>query len=178
MRSGIRAIDMGERKVISAKPEDSLVSVAKIMAKKRIGGLPVISNGKLLGIVTERDIINKVCAKNKHIKGLTAKDIMTSPVKVYAEKHEDLTHIAKKMVKHDVSRMPIVDGDELIGFVTNKDLVREAPSLINVLLEQLKISDPAFKFQSNSFGECETCGQPGQLNFKTNKFLCELCSNK
>jgi len=178
MRSGIRAIDIGNRKVISVKPTAKLTSIAKKMAKKRIGGLPVVYKKKLVGIITERDIINKVVAKGKSAKGMRVEDVMTSPVKVYAEKHDDLTHIAKKMVKHDVSRIPIVHEEKLVGFITNKDIARESPVLINVLLERLKISNPEFKFQPSSFGECENCGQSGHLSFNKDKFLCELCSDK
>ena len=176
MQSGIRAIDIGDRKIITVKPTDKLIATAKKMARRRIGGLPVVSKKKLIGIITERDIINKVCAKNKDLKKLKVKDVMTSPVKVFAEKHDDLTDIAKKMVKHDVSRVPIVDGEKLVGFITNKDIARESPVLINVLLEQLRVSNPDFRFEPNAFGKCEVCGSPGQLDFRSSKFLCEICS--
>jgi CBS domain-containing protein len=178
MRSGIRAIDIGGRKVVTAKESDSLKSIAKLMAKKRIGGVPVISQGKVIGIITERDIINRVVAKGKDVSKLKVKDVMTSPIKTFAEKHDDLTHVAKKMVKHDVSRMPIVDEGKLVGFISNKDLARESPALINVLLEQLRVSDPGRSFDPSSFGECESCGEPGQRDFKSNRFLCEFCSSK
>ena len=148
------------------------------MAKHRIGGMPVVDKGKLIGIVTERDIINKMCARGKHPKDVKVKDIMTSPVKVKADKHDDLTHVATKMVKNDVARMPIVDGDKLIGFITNQDIAREAPSLINVLLERLRINDPSYNFEPNSFGKCENCGTPGQVDFRKEKFLCELCAKQ
>ena len=178
MCAEFKKVNIGNRNVISVKPRTKLTSVAKKMAKKRIGGLPVVYKKKLVGIITERDIINKVVAKGKTAKGMRVEDVMTSPVKVYAEKHDDLTHIAKKMVKHDVSRIPIVHEEKLIGFITNKDIARESPVLINVLLERLKVSNPEFKFQPSSFGECEVCGQPGHLGFNQNKFLCELCSDK
>jgi CBS domain-containing protein len=178
MRSGIRAIDIGGRRVITVKEGDSLMSAAKTMAKKRVGGIPVLSNDQLVGIITERDIINRVVAKGKDIQKLKVRDIMTSPIKVCAEKHDDLTHIAKKMVKHDVSRMPIVEDNKLLGFISNKDLARESPALINVLLEQLRVSDPGRSFDPSSFGECDSCGQPGQRDFKSNKFLCEFCLSK
>ena len=176
MRSGIRAIDMGGRKVLTAKPSETVHKISKTMAKHRIGGMPVVDKGKLVGIVTERDIINKMCARGKHPKDLKVKDIMTAPVKVKAKKHDDLTHVATKMVQHDVSRIPIVDGEKLIGFITNRDIAREAPSLIGVLLEQLRIKDPSHNFEPHSFGKCENCGQPGHVDFRSNKFLCELCA--
>jgi CBS domain-containing protein len=178
MHSGIRAIDISGRKLHTVKPSDTLRFVAKKMAKYRIGGMPVTRGGKLIGIITERDMINKVLTKDKHHRELTVNDIMTSPVKVVAEKHEDLTKIAKKMSAHDVSRMPIIDEGKLIGFVTNKDIAREAPSLINVLLEELKVSKPEFKFDPSAFGSCEICGESGHLNFNEGKFLCELCGKK
>ena len=175
MRSGIRAIDMGDRKLITVKANDKLTSAAKKMAKHRIGGLPVTAGGKLIGILTERDIINKICARGKDPRKAKVKDIMTSPVKVHATAHEDLTDIAKKMVRHDVSRIPIIKDEKLIGFITNKDLARESPALINVLMEQLRISDPTFRFDPSAFGACEICGQSGPLQFNENKFLCSIC---
>ena len=176
MKSGIRAIDMGNRKVLTAKPTDSITSISKKMAKLRIGGMPVVQNGKLIGIVPERDIINKLCAKSKHPKDTLVKDIMTSPVKVAVNKNEDLTDVATKMVRHDVSRVPIVDGEDFVGFITNRDIAREAPNLIGVLLEQLKVNNPEFRFEPNSFGKCEKCGEPGHVDFKCEKFLCEICA--
>jgi CBS domain-containing protein len=176
MRSGIRAIDIGDRKLITVKPSDKVVHAAKKMSKHRIGGIPVVRGDKLIGIITERDIINKVVTKNKHHRDILVKNVMTSPVKVKADKCDDLTFIAKKMSKHDVSRVPIVEGDKLVGFITNKDIAREAPSLLNVLLERIRMNDPNATFDPSAFGSCEICGEGGHLNFKAGQFLCELCS--
>jgi len=143
------------------------------MAKHRIGGMPVVDNGKLVGIITERDIINRIVAKGANSNNITVKDIMTTPPKVIGRISDDLTSLARRMVKNDVPRVPIVDDDKLVGIITNRDIARESPDLINVLLEQLNIraagADPV------AFGGCEICGESAHLVFRQGRFICENC---
>lgn len=175
--SGIKAMDFMTRKVVTATQSMTVAQLGKLMNKKRIGGVPVVDKGKLVGIVTERDVIGKVVSKGKHPSKTRVKDIMTSPPKLVGEMDEDLIKIANKMVRSDIPRVPIVDKDgKLVGIITNKDIAREAPQLINVLIEKIKINDPNMEDEPTAFGECNHCGQRGQLVFKHNMFLCDVCA--
>ena len=177
--SGIKAEDFMTRKVITTTPNATVKQAGIAMHKKRIGGIPVIEKGILIGILTERDSMGKVISKGKHPSKVKVKDVMNSPVRLKAKQHEDLIRIANKMVRSDIPRVPIVDEKgRLVGMITNKDIAKEAPQLINVLIEKIKINDPDMEAEPTAFGECNKCGQRGQLLFKENMFLCDVCSRQ
>jgi CBS domain-containing protein len=174
MESKIRISDLMRRKIITINAEDLVIDAAKIMAKKRFGGMPVVDNGKLIGIVTERDIINKVVAKGKAAGKLKVSDIMTSPPRIVINSDEDISTVAKKMSHFDVSRIPVVDDGKLVGLITNKEVARHAPHLLNYLLEKIRVNDDDFD-GPDAFGSCNTCGASGELKFKQGSFVCDMC---
>jgi len=175
MKSGLRAIDLMNHKVITATKNMTISEAAKLMNKYRVGGLPVCEGKKLVGLVTERDIMMKVIATEKHPSKILVNQIMSSPLRVTGEKFEDISLLARKMRDHDVSRIPIIEEDILIGIVTNKDIVRHAPDLIEILLEKMHIINQGHPSHPEAFGVCETCNSQGHLHFKKSNFICEDC---
>jgi len=101
---------------------------------------------------------------------------MTSPAKVMSHPDEDISDVAKKMSHYDVSRIPVVEEGKLVGLVTNKELVKEAPQLLNYIVEKIRVSEDCFD-NPDSFGKCNLCGSAEHLNFKNGLFVCGLCSN-
>lgn len=179
MRSGIAVGEIMNVRVVTAKPNMTVREAAKLANKYRIGGLPVITEKKkLTGVITERDIMTKVVAKNRKPEKVKVKDIMTSPPKVTSTPDEDMNSVAKKMSEYDVSRMPVVtENKKLVGIVTNKDVIENAPRLIDVLLEQARLKGPE-DIEPIAFGVCEECGEKGALSYSNGEFLCEECLSK
>ena len=105
----------------SVSPEATVFEAIEIMADHNIGALPVLSGGKLLGIVSERDYTRKVALKGKSSKETKVREILATPV--IASPDDTIEECMKLMTSHRVRHLPILQGDELIGLVSIGDLV-------------------------------------------------------
>ncbi|MEM2954760.1 MAG: CBS domain-containing protein [Candidatus Nanoarchaeia archaeon] len=176
MNTSIKAKDIMTKEVIIAKPNTKIDEVAKLMNIFRIGGVPVVLNKKVVGMITERDIMKHVVALNKRPSEMQVSDIMTSPPKVIGYEDEDLSSLAEKMVRYDVTRIPILDKSEnIVGIVTNRDILKNSSEFLDILLEQAKIKGD-LNSDYVAFGKCEICRQAAHLFFKNNRFICENCA--
>ena len=172
----LKAADIMTPHVIVATPEMKIIAAAKLMNKYRIGGLPVVRNNKLVGILTERCIMKKVIGKNKLSSKITVKQVMSTRPLTTGTPDEGVSSIASKMKKDDVSRVPILNNDKLIGMVTNKDVIENAREHIDIVMEQAQIEP--FRRGSVAFGRCEVCGGVGDLALRKNQFMCDGCYGK
>jgi len=120
------------RKVIITEPGTTVREAAKMMTKYRIGSLLVVDKERLVGIVTELDIIWKVVAGDLDPNTTLVEDIMTK--KVIAIKSdrtlEDATHV---MVEKKIKKLPVLEEKKLVGIITCTDLVSIQPKLIEAL---------------------------------------------
>lgn len=114
--------DVMTREVIVADPDYTVLDAAKKMAGKRIGGLVVVRAGRPVGLVTERDILWKVTAKEKNPRKVRVRDIMTTPVVTIAPL-STLRAAARIMVGHNVRRLVVTQLDNVEGIVTARDVV-------------------------------------------------------
>lgn len=95
---------------------------AKKMKHKDIGSLLVVDESDVqVGIVTEKDLVSKICVHNKSSAEIFVKDIMTSPL-VYIDYKATLAEAAKKMVENKIEHLLIKNADTLIGILTTSDL--------------------------------------------------------
>ena len=109
--------------VRTIEPDKSIMEAAKIMAKNRIGALIVVENNKPVGVITERDILDKVVAKAKDPRELRVKKIMTKKVYTLHPK-APIIEATKMMKKHGCRRILIVDeNNKPLGILTSRDLI-------------------------------------------------------
>lgn len=108
--------------VIVADPDWTVFEAAKRMAAKRIGGLVVVRAGRPIGLVTERDILWKVTAKEKNPQKVRVREVMTSPV-VTVTPLSTLRAAARIMIGHNVRRLVVTRLDNVEGIVTARDVV-------------------------------------------------------
>lgn len=105
-------------------PDDSIQSAAQIMRDEDTGAVPVCDNGRAVGIVTDRDIVVRAIAEGR-VNG-SVRDIATRDV-ISARPDMSTREAAELMSDHQVRRLPVVDGDRLVGIVSLGDLaVKEA----------------------------------------------------
>jgi CBS domain-containing protein len=117
--------DIMNTDVKTAGLEDSFADVAKTMHAKGISSVVVLDGKKLTGIVTERDIVNLVAAGgDPHDTsvghGMTRKDLIT------ATPRTELVEAAEQMVSRNIRHLPVVDGEDVVGIVSIRDMTRWA----------------------------------------------------
>ena len=120
----------------SISPDATVFEAIQTMADRNIGALPVIANGKLLGIVSERDYTRKVALKGKSSKETRVREILVAPV--IASPSDTVEECMKLMTSHRVRHLPILQGDELIGLVSIGDLVNWIISAQTSTIHQLE----------------------------------------
>lgn len=112
-----------QRLVVTVTQERSIMDACRLLEENNVGCMVVEDNGRICGILTDRDIALKVTGKGKDPEQTKVHEIMTAdPVCISVDKSlHDLTSL---MHSHHVRRVPIVDGfDEVIGIVTLDDLI-------------------------------------------------------
>ena len=129
--------DIMSRDVQVARPEDTLRDAAETMARIDAGSLPVCDGRRLLGIVTDRDIVVRGLAKGLGPDS-SVTQVMTQGVE-YCFEDDDLTEVADKMAASQIRRIPVVDRDKnLVGIVSLGDVAREArPAESGDVLEEV-----------------------------------------
>jgi CBS domain-containing protein len=119
----MKVCDVMSRDVCLAKPDDTLQTAAKQMADMDIGFLPVDENDRLIGTITDRDIVVRCVAKGE---AATAKvrDAMTNDVK-YCFEDDDLDRVMKNMGDQKLRRLPVVNRNKrLVGIISIGDTAR------------------------------------------------------
>ncbi|MDH5446309.1 MAG: CBS domain-containing protein [Gammaproteobacteria bacterium] len=109
--------------VWSVSPEQSVYDAIKMMDDKGAGALAVVSQGRLAGIISERDYARKVILKGRSSKETRVKDIMTSHV-YHTIPDDDVSSCMLVMGKHHIRHMPVLDGESLVGMISISDVVK------------------------------------------------------
>ncbi len=114
--------DVMTKEVIVANPDWTVLEAAKRMASKKIGGLVVVKSGRPIGLLTERDILWKVTAKEKNPAKVSVRDVMATPV-VTISPMATLRSAARAMSEHNVRRLVVTRLEDVEGIVTARDIV-------------------------------------------------------
>jgi CBS domain-containing protein len=107
--------------------EDTLVVAASKMRDLDVGALPICGeDNRLKGVVTDRDIVVRVVAEGRDPQDITAGELgQGKPVTIGADDSAEET--LRTMAEHQVRRLPVIDGHELVGIVSQADVARELP---------------------------------------------------
>ncbi|MBK2124702.1 CBS domain-containing protein [Fangia hongkongensis] len=128
MHSQLKIIVNKDKPVYSVSDSDTLITAAKKMAEHRVGSLLVISQGKLQGIITERDFLFKASAKLKDLTTTTVKEIMSDHIISMKDSHtaqEALQLMTEKRIRH----LPVYDDkNKFLGLLSIGDLTKWASS--------------------------------------------------
>jgi len=113
--------DIMSSPVITLNGEVSVRDAALLMTDKRIGSIVVTERGKPIGIVTERDILERIVCPCKDPCGVKMKEIMTSPV-ITIFKDATILDAMREMREHQISRLVVIDGD-IEGIISESDVI-------------------------------------------------------
>jgi CBS domain-containing protein len=109
---------------VSCGVRDTAADAARVMKQHAIGDVIVLDDGRLCGMVTDRDIVVRVIAEGRDPNTTALGDICTSEV-ITVRPDDDAKHAVQLMTERAVRRIPIVDGDKIVGIVTMGDLAVE-----------------------------------------------------
>ena len=161
---------------VTVKPKTTVREAAQVMKKKKIGNCIVVDKTPV-GIITESDILKKVVAENLIPNDVLVEKIMSTPI-IVVDPYIDIEEAMKIMSKCNIRRLPVVEEEKLIGIITQKDILRLSPILMEISREWGEIvgRDEAYlKLQSFS-GKCEDCGTLStNLKSMDGRLLCEDC---
>ncbi len=161
--------------------EDSAVDeAARLMDENELGCIIVTSKeGKPLGIITERDLVTRVLAKNAKASKLSAKDVMTSPL-ITVDPDETLSDAARRMSELNVRRLGVMYKGNLVGVISSRDILAITPELIEIIQEKAKLEGKPVAEETAEYpsmaGYCDRCGiWSDALEEAEGNFLCEDC---
>ena len=133
--------DVMSERVIHVSPDTGIQEIARVMRDGEVGSVPVASNDRLIGMVTDRDIVIRGLAGAEDPSTLTAADVMTPEV-AYCFEDDSLDDVLVNMAAQQIRRLPVVGRDKrLKGIVSLGDVAKSAnPATSGKALE--RISEP------------------------------------
>jgi CBS domain-containing protein len=126
-----------DQPVWSIAPEATVFEAIELMAQKNVGALPVLDNGHLVGIISERDYTRKVILKGKSSKEIAVKEIMTEQV-LTVQPNTPVTECMRIVTERRVRHLPVMDKDKLIGILSIGDLLKWTISAQELAIDNLE----------------------------------------
>jgi CBS domain-containing protein len=111
------------RDVRACEPNATVAEAAKVMAQEDVGPVPIVEDSRLVGILTDRDIVVRVVAEGRDPNATTVGEIASTEL-VTVSPGDDLDEALKLLAKRQVRRLPVVEGDQLVGIVAQADIAR------------------------------------------------------
>ena len=108
----------------SVEPSQSVADAARLMKQEYVGVTPVVEGGRLVGTLTDRDIVVRVVAEGKDPQSVTVRDVASTDL-VTVDPQQDLDQALRLMAQHQVRRLPVVEeGGRLVGVVAQADVAQ------------------------------------------------------
>jgi CBS domain-containing protein len=181
LRSRMLVRDVMSSPVVTIEEDAPVNKAAELMEKHGLGCIIVTNEeGKPLGIITERDLVARVLAKNVKPDSVRAKEVMTSPL-ITIEPHETINEAARRMSRLNIRRLGVVYKGQLIGLVSSKDILAVMPELVETIQERALIEGENRAQESTEesaplAGYCDRCGGwSDDLKEVNGEYVCEDC---
>lgn len=181
LRTKMLAKDVMSSPVVTIDEDASVNRAAELMDKDDLGCIIVTDKeGKPLGILTERDLVVRVLAKNVRPDSIKAKEVMTSPL-ITIEPDATINDAARRMSRLNIRRLGVVYKMQLVGLLSAKDILGVVPELIEIIQERAIIEganreEEAVKESAPLAGNCDRCGVwSDDLQPVNGEYLCEDC---
>jgi CBS domain-containing protein len=178
METGIRVGDVMAKGIITLNPEDTVKSACETMTKHDLSGMTVLKNGEVVGMLTQGDLVPMI-AKGKDPAKAKVKEIMGKKLAAIGP-DADISKAAKLMVDNKVKRLPVIKKGNLVGVITQTDIVRISPSVYDLIFEKAKIeTGPLLEEEIGMSGECEECSNYSEnLRSVNGTLVCEECQKE
>jgi CBS domain-containing protein len=111
--------------VRTVSPSQSLAEAAEVMKGEDVGSVPVVEEGRLAGIVTDRDIVTRAVAERRDPQTVKVAEVASREL-LTVEPEQDLDEALALMARHQVRRLPVVEEGRLVGMLAQADVALEA----------------------------------------------------
>ena len=129
-------IEKKGNQIYSVSPETTVYDTLKLMADKNIGAVLVLEEGKLVGIMSERDYARKVVLKGKFSKEIPVNEIM-SPNVICIDPDQTIINTKAVMIQKRIRHLPVMENDKLVGIVSIGDVVNAVLEENTFIIDQL-----------------------------------------
>jgi CBS domain-containing protein len=119
----ISKIIAGQRKLHHIKAGTPVIDAVKTMVENNVGALPVLDGDRLVGVFSERDLMRRVIVKGVDPGQVKVRDVMSTEL-VTADINDDHTTCLQKMSQFQCRHLPVVDGNNLVAFLSARDLIK------------------------------------------------------
>jgi len=179
LRTKMLVRDVMSSPVITMDEDETSNKAAVAMEKNDVGAIIVTSkSGKSIGIITERDLVIRVLAKNVKPDTIKAKEIMTTPL-VTIEPEATITEAARRMNRLDIRRLGVIYKGNLVGIISSKDILGVMPELIEIMQERSRIEGEARTEETEEVplsGYCDRCNVYSEsLKERNGENICDDC---
>jgi CBS domain-containing protein len=173
--------DVMSSPTVTVEENSAANHVAELMDKHDLGCVVVTTKeGKPIGIITERDLVLRVLAKNIKPDTLEAREVMTSPL-ITIEPDATITETARRMSRLNIRRLGVVYKGRLVGIISSKDVLGVMPELLETIQEKALIEGENMAEEQHTesaplAGYCDHCGTWSEgLTEVNGESLCEDC---
>lgn len=180
----IRVSDIMTRNISTVKPNTTITECAKKMIKEKKHTFPIVEKKKLIGIITQRDILWVLIKRPHELEKIKAIEI--SPKKLFTlNPNSTIEEVFRKVRKLKFEKWPVVKNKELVGILAIKDLLSFKPEIYPELEEFSKIKEETEKLKRLERtkkqvreGICEECGNVEGLYAFNGMLVCESCMGR
>ena len=179
LRTKMIVKDVMSSPVVTMDENESSNKAAAVMDQNDLGSIIVTNKaGNPIGIITERDLVIRVLARNLKPDAAKAIEIMTTPL-VTIEPDATITEAARRMNRLDIRRLGVIYKGNLVGIISSKDILGVMPELIEIIQERSRIED-ANRNEENEetpvSGYCDRCNiYSDSLKERNGQNICDEC---
>ncbi|MGD0995914.1 MAG: CBS domain-containing protein [Candidatus Bathyarchaeia archaeon] len=179
LRTKMLVKDVMSSPVVTLNENEASNKAAVVMDKNDLGCIIVTNKaGNSIGIITERDLVIRVLAKNLKPDTVKAKEIMTTPL-VTIEPDAAITEAARRMNRLDIRRLGVIYKGNLVGIISSKDILGVMPELIEIIQERSRIENAARTEETEEApvsGYCDRCNVYSEsLKERNGQNICDEC---
>ena len=179
LRTKMLVKDVMSSPVVTLNENEASNKAAVVMDKNDLGCIIVTNKaGNSIGIITERDLVIRVLAKNLKPDTVKAKEIMTTPL-VTIEPDAAITEAARRMNRLDIRRLGVIYKGNLVGIISSKDILGVMPELIEIIQERSRIEDANRTEETEETpvsGYCDRCNVYSEsLKERNGQNICDEC---
>ena len=169
--------DLMTKGIISVLPETTVVEAVKVMSNREISSILVMTEGKYVGIFTDRDLMKKVVALGLDPKVTRVGAIMSTPL-ITTSENTGIEKAAEKMRDCKIRRLVVKNDGKVVGIISETDIARVEPELHLLIREHTRLNLPSSDYSEdgkNFSGNCEECDNYSRLENTDGRWLCKEC---